>query len=155
MSDAKTFYRCKLCGREFGSLSAWYNHLIRLHSESEPEWSRALRLEGRKPPLWKVLQDAEAAGLVERFKAKACCGRCLYYDFAALKCRKRPQIVVLSPVNTAVCPDFTWAEVPNEVAVEMIRLDGLDGVQRTRRQRRHAARKQPCEALARWGERGG
>jgi hypothetical protein len=126
--------------------------LIRVHSESEPEWSRTLRLEGRRPQLWKVLQDAEPKA-VERFKAKACCGRCLYYDFAGLKCRKRPQLVVLSPVYTAVCPDFTWAEEPNEAAAEMIRLDGLDRVQCARK-RRHAAREQPREALAWWGESG-
>jgi len=149
-----TFYRCKLCGKEFFGLKAWYNHLIRSHPESEPEWSRTLRLEGRRPQLWKVLQDAEPEA-VERFKAKACCGRCLYYSFAGLKCRKRPQIVVLSPVYTAVCPDFMWVEEPNEAAAEMIRLDGLDGVQRARRQMERAAHKQPRWALAWWGEESG
>jgi hypothetical protein len=153
MSNVKSFYRCKLCGREFGSLSAWFNHLIRVHPENEPEWSRTLRLEGRRVQLWDALRDSEAAGLVERFKAKACCGRCVYYSFAELRCRKRPQIAVLSPVCTAVCSDFVWSEVPNEAAAEMIRLDGLDGVQRARR-RGHAAREQPREALAWWGERG-
>lgn len=136
MSDAKTFNRCKLCGREFGNLEAWYNHLIRVHPELEPEWSRTLRLEGRRPPLWDVLKDAEAAGLVERFKAKACCGRCLHYSFAELKCGKRPQIVVLSPVNTAVCPDFAWAEVVEEAVAEMIRFDGLDEEASAARRRR-------------------
>jgi len=154
VSSVATFYRCKLCGREFGSLSAWFNHLIRTHPELEPEWSRTLRLEGRRPPLWDALKDAEAVGLVTRFRARACCGRCIYYDFAGLKCRKRPQIVVLSPVYTGVCPDFMWVEEPNEAAAEMIRLDGLDGVQRARKQRRHAAREQPREALAWWGESG-
>jgi hypothetical protein len=149
VSSVATFYRCKLCGREFGSLSAWYNHLIRVHPESEPEWSRTLRLEGRRPQLWKVLQDAEAAGLVERFKAKACCGRCLYYSFTRLRCGRRPQLVVLSPVNTAVCPDFAWAEVPDEAAAEMIRFDGLDGeVSPAKRRRRRAA----SVTLAWWGE---
>jgi hypothetical protein len=130
-----TFYRCRLCGREFGSLSAWYNHLIRVHSESEPEWARSLRLEGRRPKLWEVLRDAEPE-LVERFKARACCGRCVHYSFAELKCRKRPQIVVLSPVYTAVCPDFAWVEVMDEAAAEMIRLDGLDGEASPARKRR-------------------
>ena len=143
-----TFYRCKLCGREFGSLSAWYNHLIRSHPESEPEWSRTLRLEGRRPPLWKVLQDAEPE-LAERFRARPCCGRCAYYNFAALKCRKRPQIIVLTPVNTGICPDFAWAEVPDEAAAEMIRFDGLDGeVSPAKRRRRRAA----SVTLAWWGE---
>jgi hypothetical protein len=126
-SGFATFYRCKLCGREFGSLSAWYNHLIRVHPESEPEWSRTLRLEGRRPQKWDVLKDAKAAGLVERFRARACCGRCVHYIFAELKCGKRPGIAVLSPVCTAVCSDFVWSEAPDEAAVEMIRLDGLDG----------------------------
>jgi len=136
VSSVATFYRCKLCGREFGSLSAWYNHLIRVHPESEPEWSRTLRLEGRRPQLWDVLKDAEDAGLVERFRARPCCGRCAFYVFAALKCRKRPQIVVLSPVNTAVCPDFAWAEAVEEVVAEMIRFDGLDGEVSAARRRR-------------------
>jgi hypothetical protein len=134
--NAATFYRCKLCGREFGSLSAWFNHLIRVHSESEPEWSRTLRLEGRRPPLWDVLKDAEGAGLVERFKARACCGRCVHYSFAELKCRKRPQLVMVSPVNTAVCPDFAWVEITDEMVAEMIRFDGLDGEASGARRRR-------------------
>jgi hypothetical protein len=140
VSSVATFYRCKLCGREFGSLSAWYNHLIRSHPESEPEWARSVRLEGRRPQLWDAFKDAEAAGLVERFKAKACCGRCLYYDFVGLKCRKRPQVVVLSPVNTAVCPDFAWVEATGEAVAEMIRFDGLDGeVSPAKKRRRRAA----------------
>jgi hypothetical protein len=152
MSDAKTFYRCKLCGREFGSLSAWYNHLIYLHSESEPDWSRTLRLEGRRPQLWQVLRDVEDGGLVERFRARSCCGRCLYYSFAELKCRKRPQLVLVSPVN--VCSDFAWSETPDEAAVEMIRLDGLDEEIPSTRKRR-PARERPREALAWWGGSGG
>jgi len=134
--NAATFYRCKLCGREFFGLGAWYSHLIRSHPESEPEWSRTLRLEGRRPPLWDVLKDAEAAGLAERFKAKACCGRCAHYSFAELKCRKRPQIVVLTPVNTAVCTDFAWAEAVEEAVAEMIRFDGLDEEASAARRRR-------------------
>jgi hypothetical protein len=149
--NAKTFYRCKLCGREFGSLSAWFNHLIRVHSESEPEWSRTLRLEGRRVQLWGVFKDAEGAGLVERFKAKACCGRCLYYDFAELKCRKRPQLVLVSPVNTGICTNFVWTEEPNEAAAEMIRLDGLDGEASPARKRR--ARRVPL-TVARGGGSG-
>jgi hypothetical protein len=108
-----------------------------------------MRLEGRRPQLWEVLRDAEAAGLVERFKARACCGRCAHYNFAALKCWKRPQLEVLSPVNTAVCPDFAWAEVPDEAAAEMIRFDGLDGeVSSAKKRRRRAA----SVTLAWWGE---
>jgi hypothetical protein len=152
MSDAKTFYRCKLCGREFGSLSAWYNHLIRLHSESEPEWSRAMRLEGRRVQLWRVLRDVEDARLVERFRARACCGRCLYYSFVELKCRKRPQLVLVSPVS--VCSDFAWSETPDEAAVEMIRLDGLDEEIPSTRKRR-PARERARVAVAWRGGSGG
>jgi hypothetical protein len=152
MSNVATFYKCKLCGREFGSLSAWFNHLIRSHPELEPEWSRTLRLEGRRPQLWDVLKDAEAAGLVERFKAKACCGRCVYYSFAELKCRKRPQLVLVSPVS--VCSDFAWSETPDEAAVEMIRLDGLDEEIPSTRKRR-PARERARTAVAWRGGSGG
>ena len=141
-----TFYRCGLCRakgalKEFGSLSAWYKHLAKVHPEFEPEWARVMRLEGRKPPLWQVLRDSEAAGFVERFKAKACCGRCLYYDFGELKCWKRPQAVIITPVNTAVCPDFTWREEVNEIVAWLLHIDGLERAKR--------ARKAPIPAVAR------
>ena len=57
-------YVCLACGSSFPYLRAWFNHLIRSHPESEPEWSRAMRLEGRRPRLWDVLEDARAAGIV-------------------------------------------------------------------------------------------
>jgi len=63
-------YVCLVCGAQLPYLRAWFNHLIRSHPESEPEWSRAMRLEGRRPRLWDVLEDARAAGLVAIIREK-------------------------------------------------------------------------------------
>jgi hypothetical protein len=63
-------YVCLACGRSFPYLAAWYWHIVREHPESEPEWSRAMRLEGRRPRLWGVLEDARAAGIVAIIREK-------------------------------------------------------------------------------------
>jgi hypothetical protein len=50
-------YRCRLCGREFSSLSEWYRHLLSQHPEEEPGWAYIMRLEGRRVNKWKVYLD--------------------------------------------------------------------------------------------------
>jgi hypothetical protein len=58
-------YRCRLCGREFQSLSEWYRHIVRDHPEDEPGWAYIYRLEGRRVSMWKVYLDLKAEGKVE------------------------------------------------------------------------------------------
>ena len=55
-------YRCKLCGREFSSLSEWYRHVINEHPEAEPSWAYIMRVEGRRVSKWKVYLDLKAEG---------------------------------------------------------------------------------------------
>jgi hypothetical protein len=58
-------YVCLACGRILSSLATWYYHIVREHPELESGWAKNMRLGlGRRPPLWEVLKDARAEGLV-------------------------------------------------------------------------------------------
>ena len=59
-------YKCRLCGREFSSLSEWYRHVINKHPDIEPSWAYIMRVEGRRVSKWKVYLDLKADGLVAR-----------------------------------------------------------------------------------------
>jgi len=56
-------YVCRVCGTEFADLPKLIKHFESVHRDLLPEWFTIMKLEGRRPRLWRAYRDLCEEGL--------------------------------------------------------------------------------------------